>query len=586
MTDFTLAIGVTNKVWDNQYYLVLDYDWIPLETVEQEIIELQKSFSLSDASLYNTKNGVHVYFFNDNELKWKEIDLILKATKHLDPKFIESWEWFYKKREGVTLRTSGKYEWNDVFFLKNIPGQRLPTLIQKSIATSLENMIADCIVRPLLPSFVLRPVEWSGADPEWLSTPDNLSVVSNEKSYRPQAIHKMSYALQWYKSKQSDSIARCIFSLADSRELALTIPHEFRTADKDQAFFDIRPFFLKNLEWRDAMMQIWNGIDESIGFFNKPYNFFQSHAKYHTEDIEAYSPKSTAKRREYSEYLKDPKHIKSFDIIFDIDSKNADTVEAYENARKMHELLSQMGLPFSVNFSWSKWFHFRIDGDIINSAIPEFVEYLRWWNEKVVHVFKNLWYFAQQNDINIDTMAYSGWLRSIIRTPWTVHWATGSVVKPLSDREFESLAWKTLRQIQEIYRVDNVLQGNTELGASRVNFQKKDFIMRVNVGDGRFMSWEEMANSHEFDEQIEYEGAMVPKWKYIRSTVINPSMKDLREIEKININEFISILHKGEYDGNRLYDIEYIDLSNGWNSDFTRPGDQKKLREFISSLMS
>ena len=71
----------------------------------------------------------------------------------------------------------------------------------------------------------------------------------------------------------------------------------------------------------------------------------------------------------------------------------------------------------------------------------------------------------------------------------------------------------------------------------------------------------------------------------VRSTFINPIMKDLRLFAKEDIKKLKSILEEGEYMDCKVEAPEWIDLATGRNHDYCRKGSNEALREFALWLI-
>lgn len=237
-----------------------------------------------------------------------------------------------------------------------------------------------------------------------------------------------------------------------------------------------------------------------------------------------------------------------------------------------------MQIPFSVNFSGSKGFHVRIPSALLNTHVPELLEYVKKEPGNLRKFFNRILEFTSAHGIIVDEKAYSGDMRCQIRVQWSVHPATGSVVKPLTDAEFDALEGKTLAQIQEIYRVDNQLKGNPRIGAKKLNLQKNEFIVRIPVDEDVYLTWQEAKE----------EGR--PDWEEIRS-VTNQVTKELRALSNNHPKEFNQLMVEGVYkiDDYGNYCLveapEWIDLMTGRNFDYLRKGSTEALREFVLSLI-
>gem|GEM_PF-5702028 len=110
---------------------------------------MQRQFSLSDAKIYKTASGCHVYFFFDNHLTAEDCQKILRSDSKVDHNFVDMFEKMVKEDDGVTLRTNGKYEKQDIFFSRVITGTRKPSLLEKNVGLSLEQSVNSLIKDPL-----------------------------------------------------------------------------------------------------------------------------------------------------------------------------------------------------------------------------------------------------------------------------------------------------------------------------------------------------------------------------------------------------------------------------------------------------
>ena len=120
---FTIAWWITNKVGNDRYFLILDYDNFSVEKfpeIKEELVKIINKFSLSDAEVYKTKSWFHVYFFYDNKLNSKQIIEILSHTQKTDKNFRDMFPKFFNENKGVPLRVYGKYNESDIFYHQTI----------------------------------------------------------------------------------------------------------------------------------------------------------------------------------------------------------------------------------------------------------------------------------------------------------------------------------------------------------------------------------------------------------------------------------------------------------------------------------
>lgn len=149
MSTFSIGTWVSNKIANNEYFLVFDYDNVDKLSVVKEIEKLQKQFNLSDAQIFKTNNGFHVYYFYDNSLSAEQIKKIFSASEFVDHHFVSNFETLSKEWLGVVIRTGGKYENNDIIPADNISG-REPTLIEKSVGETIRNLVSYQLNNPLI----------------------------------------------------------------------------------------------------------------------------------------------------------------------------------------------------------------------------------------------------------------------------------------------------------------------------------------------------------------------------------------------------------------------------------------------------
>jgi hypothetical protein len=122
------AIGINSTVGVDAHIVMLDYDEKNIEKIIHSVIELQEFWNLSDAFIYQTRNGHHVMFWYDI-VPYGRLKMIIEFAKYVDPmyKLISK---FYNHK---TLRVAGKYSERDIFFLDKIEGDREPSTEEMEI---------------------------------------------------------------------------------------------------------------------------------------------------------------------------------------------------------------------------------------------------------------------------------------------------------------------------------------------------------------------------------------------------------------------------------------------------------------------
>jgi hypothetical protein len=110
-----LCIGITSLDPEEGHLPMFDYDGKNIKTrVKKEVKELQKQFGLGDATIYETRRGLHVYFFS-NIVEWDQYQAMLEI--------VGCCKGFKKStvRNGyATLRVSAKYTEFDILPYKVI----------------------------------------------------------------------------------------------------------------------------------------------------------------------------------------------------------------------------------------------------------------------------------------------------------------------------------------------------------------------------------------------------------------------------------------------------------------------------------
>lgn len=122
------AVGINSSIGDGLHVVMLDYDVKEIDKVIDSIIELQEFWNLSDAHIYQTRNGHHVFFWYDH-VPYERLRMIIDFAKYVDPmyKYISR---FYDHK---TIRVAGKYKERDIFFIDKIEGRHDPTEVEKEL---------------------------------------------------------------------------------------------------------------------------------------------------------------------------------------------------------------------------------------------------------------------------------------------------------------------------------------------------------------------------------------------------------------------------------------------------------------------
>jgi len=118
------AIGVdsTVDVENDRHIIILDFDIGELSRVVDSVEELQQFWNLSDAMVFKTKNGYHVFFWYDI-IPYGRLLQMIEFARWVDPMY-KSISHIYRHK---TVRVEGKHPLRDIQFVGIISGLREPT---------------------------------------------------------------------------------------------------------------------------------------------------------------------------------------------------------------------------------------------------------------------------------------------------------------------------------------------------------------------------------------------------------------------------------------------------------------------------
>jgi hypothetical protein len=120
---FALGVNSSIDLENDIHILPLDYDITDFEKVNESVHELQIYWNLSDAFIYKSKKGFHVFFYFDH-MPYTRVKMMINFAKYVDPMYRHISRFYDHK----TIRVAGKYKEHDISFFKVIPGSRKPTL--------------------------------------------------------------------------------------------------------------------------------------------------------------------------------------------------------------------------------------------------------------------------------------------------------------------------------------------------------------------------------------------------------------------------------------------------------------------------
>jgi len=197
------------------------------------------------------------------------------------------------------------------------------------------------------------------------------------------------------------------------RELA------FRDCEKEHWFRDCCGYNIALLESAFRAFRI----------YDKKANLYHSVAKVRRTPWISYAPKGREEGRQEWQMQFD-NAITEYDFVVDID--NNDELEAYRVARIIKDFFDVFHVPYSINYSGSKGFHFRVaDVQIPDWGVLEKLE-------KYATVAQYLREITGTTTNKTIDSVYDK--RRLIRLPYSIDGNTGKVVLPLSDIQFDDFA--------------------------------------------------------------------------------------------------------------------------------------------------
>lgn len=123
----SLAIGINSSVniSEDLHVLMLDYDILDIFKVVESVKELMSFWRLSDAFIFRTTKGHHVFFWYDI-MPYNRVRMIIDYAKFVDPMY----KYVSKYYNYKTIRVAGKYSFKDIFFVMSVKGVREPSVVE------------------------------------------------------------------------------------------------------------------------------------------------------------------------------------------------------------------------------------------------------------------------------------------------------------------------------------------------------------------------------------------------------------------------------------------------------------------------
>lgn len=119
-----MALGITSETdgENDEHIVMLDFDTKDIVKVTRSVEEVQEFWNLSDAFVYDTKNGFHVLFYFD-QVPYERCRMIIDYARGVDPMFKYISRMYHHK----TLRVRGKHGKQDIRYHMMIKGKRVPS---------------------------------------------------------------------------------------------------------------------------------------------------------------------------------------------------------------------------------------------------------------------------------------------------------------------------------------------------------------------------------------------------------------------------------------------------------------------------
>lgn len=181
-------------------------------------------------------------------------------------------------------------------------------------------------------------------------------------------------------------------------------------------------------------------------FTSSPFHLYSSVAKLNWSSYPTI-PQDKSQWKDYRlQFNKDFESLVfGYDFVLDIDSK--DLHNAWEIADKVKNLFAEYGLPYSLIFSGSKGFHFRIGWNELRPHTSTIQETVILCKKLAMLIAEKTGYsFGAKEEID---SIYQ--LRRVIRVPYSIHPKSRLVALPLSDEQFDNFfkfdfsPWETMK---------------------------------------------------------------------------------------------------------------------------------------------
>ena len=126
----SMAVGMNSTVdiTRDLHVLFLDYDIDDIKLVEQSVRELQEFWHLSDAEIFRTKHGFHVFLWHD-VMPYGRVKMIIEYARYVDPLY----KYISRYHDHKTVRVAGKYKERDILFVELLKGERRPSAEEQDL---------------------------------------------------------------------------------------------------------------------------------------------------------------------------------------------------------------------------------------------------------------------------------------------------------------------------------------------------------------------------------------------------------------------------------------------------------------------
>lgn len=207
---------------------------------------------------------------------------------------------------------------------------------------------------------------------------------------------------------------------------------------------------------------------QAFGFMKKPFmNLYSSLAYLDYLPVFSYNLQNRKYGEEYKQYAEEyMKHVVGYDILFDMD--NEEIMEAWEDSKILKDILDNAKVAYSVTFSGTKGFHFRIPYEFTGNEETDFGKFINSIASFIYNI-KVIYSIASIDDSITDN-------KRVVKIPYSLD--KDKVVLPLSDEQFNNFNidmvkfYNVIKNVKLMNRGSLVRDHGLSKGFLQSNFQK------------------------------------------------------------------------------------------------------------------